>query len=52
MADAQRDVIRQYAEMIAAGFGMTADSGERPGDVLPYNPALLQGLAQSGKEMG
>lgn len=49
MARPRRDAIDGLYRILAAACGVRLDG---PGDVLPYSPAMLEGLAQSGKPIG
>jgi hypothetical protein len=50
MAYAQNDIHKNFAKLISAGFGMS--EGEAKPEVLPFNAAILEGLASSDKAMG
>jgi len=50
MAEAQRDVIKNYADIISAGFGISSDNGTSS-DVMPYSPAVMEAMANSGKDI-
>ena len=49
MAEAQNEIYAGFSDLIAAGLGISPEADKR--DVLPYNPAILQGLAGSDEAM-
>ena len=50
MAEPRREWLRTIVRAIAASVGVDLGDEGR-GDVLPYNPAMLQAIAESGKDM-
>ena len=50
MAEPRREWLRTIVRAIAASVGVDLGDAGR-GDVLPYNPAMLQAIAESGKDV-
>lgn len=50
MAEPRREWLRTIVRAIAASVGVDLGDSDR-GDVIPYHPAMLQALAQSGKDL-
>jgi len=49
MAEVQEEIVEGFAKMVAACLGVKMGGGE---EILPYDPAVLEGMAEGKRPLG